>query len=465
MIEFILNNELVSTDQAAGSSLLDFVRYTNRLTGTKIGCREGDCGACTLLIGELNDTGIAYRTTTSCITPLGNVQGKHVVTIEGLNQPQLTPYQQAMVDSSGSQCGMCTVGFIVSFAGASLDLQVKTYEDLLHAIDGNICRCTGYKSIERAAKVLFQKLNDRPHADYMNWLIEQKYVPNYFKEIPARLRRLDKRKANGSDFILGGGTDVLVQKHDEMAEASVTLVSNRPDLKGIFQVNDSIVVGAATSTTDLMNAPEFLQISANWKTYFELISSTPIRNIATVAGNFVNASPIGDLTAIFIALQSKLIIKSVDGGSRSVLLKDFFLDYKKIDLREREFIDHISVPIPDEGSHFNFEKVSKRRYLDIASVNTGISLTINNDLIEAIHISAGGVGPVPMRLNQVCTFLLGKALVPKSLDAALELVPNDISPISDVRGSAAYKTLLLQQLIRAHFVVLFPEIFSYSAVV
>ena len=174
MIEFYLNDQLVRTSEPAASALLDFVRYHEYLTGTKIGCREGDCGACTVLVGELATDGqtVNYQSMTSCLTPLGNVQGKHVVTVEGINAAsgQLTPVQQAIVDEGGAQYGFCTVGFVMSLTGHSLSQQPATQKSTIAAIDGNICRCTGYKSLERAAATLTAQLADRPTQNAVAWL-------------------------------------------------------------------------------------------------------------------------------------------------------------------------------------------------------------------------------------------------------------------------------------------------------
>ena len=156
MVRFILNNKLVSTDLPAGSLLVDFIRYESNLKGTKIGCREGDCGACVVLVGEIKDGQLSYQSLTSCLTPLANIHAKHVVTVEGINVEAANPIQQAMIDESATQCGFCTPGFVMSFAGFCLGRNNASYQNAIAAVDGNICRCTGYKSIERAAKKVTQ---------------------------------------------------------------------------------------------------------------------------------------------------------------------------------------------------------------------------------------------------------------------------------------------------------------------
>ena len=166
MISFILNDQLVNVQQATGSTVLDYIRYYKRLVGTKIGCREGDCGACTILVGDFENLSagrqgnrLVYRSMTSCLMPLGNAHGKHIVSVEGINMKELSPVQQAMVDTNGTQCGFCTIGFVMSFTGFVLNETTKQYNDAIAAIDGNICRCTGYKSIERAAAIISEKNN------------------------------------------------------------------------------------------------------------------------------------------------------------------------------------------------------------------------------------------------------------------------------------------------------------------
>jgi len=186
MIRFILNNQDISTEIPAGTTVLDFVRYHQNLKGTKIGCREGDCGACTVLVGELDNDTVKYRSMTSCLMPLANAAGKHIVTVEGINPADgsLTRVQQAMVDESGTQCGFCTVGFVMSLTGFCVDENDKTREMAISSMDGNICRCTGYKSIERAAETICKQLADAG----------TQFVPEYFSNIARRLTQLKSAK-------------------------------------------------------------------------------------------------------------------------------------------------------------------------------------------------------------------------------------------------------------------------------
>ncbi|GAA4508795.1 xanthine dehydrogenase small subunit [Hymenobacter ginsengisoli] len=500
MIAFFLNDQPIHTTEPAGSALLDFVRYHEHLMGTKIGCREGDCGACTVLVGELGADGqrIAYQSMTSCLTPLGNVHGKHVVTVEGINQAsgQLTPVQQAIVDHNGAQCGFCTVGFVMSLTGHSLAEKPATAQSTRAAIDGNICRCTGYKSLERAAASLSAGLAERPSTDTVKWLSEKQFVPAYFEQMPTRLASLRADTAaaeapaspgpnghaatgsgastspnghfqsqNGHDSghfphashpLLSGGTDLLVQRLDELRQQPVRLLFDHGP-RGVRHEGGRVVLGAATTASQLLESEVMRGLLPRLPEYLKLVSSTPIRNMGTVAGNFVNASPIGDLTILFLALGAEVTLANAAGASRSLPLTSLYLGYKKLAKATDEQVTEISFPAPQAGDFFNFEKVSKRTHLDIASVNTAAWLRLENGVITAARLSAGGVGPVPLLLARTGEYLLGRELSAETVAGANEVMQEEISPISDVRGTVAYKRLLLRQLLFAHFLRFAPK--------
>ena len=482
MIKFILNDKNVETELPAGATVLDFVRYHKNLKGTKIGCREGDCGACTILVGEISNEGsLKYRTQTSCLMPLANARGKHIVTVEGINKTdgELTEVQQAIVEESGTQCGFCTVGFVMSLTGFCLDDTAKTHESAISSIDGNICRCTGYKSIERAAARLTEILNSKNGQTQTDFAVEKGIVPAYFSDIKNRLETLVNSRANefeetenqpheaghgvenqytserskakienGKPFV-GGGTDLYVQRPEEMVYAASENLFDASELRFIEENTDFVELGAAVVVTDLLISSIFQNLFPNLYKHLKLVSSTPIRNMATLAGNFVNASPIGDMTAWFLALDAAIIFNT----RREIPLRELYLGYKTLAKRDDEFITKIR--FRKNFSHFNFEKVSKRTFLDISSVNTAISIKVENHLITEAHVSAGGVAPVPLYLEKTSDFLRGKNISDKTISAANEIIQSEISPISDVRGAAEYKRLLLQQLFTAHFVELF----------
>lgn len=435
--------------------LLDFVRYHQHLTGTKVGCNEGDCGACTMLVGELKNNELQYQSLTGCLTPLGNVHGKHVVTIEGLNMEGLNPIQQAMYDESATQCGFCTPGFVVSLAGFCLSGKTATAQNAIAHIDGNICRCTGYKSIERAAGKVAQLMQTKQQEEPVAFVAEQKILPAWFKEIKQRLYSL-QTELNGqlhsttATEWVGGGTDVYVQKHDTMQGASIQFLLNDERLKGIRQEENRCILGASATVTELSESPIMQQCFPRLAEYIKLVSSTPIRNIATVGGNLINASPIGDLTIFLLALDA-LLVFSHGEQKRQLPLRELYKGYKTLDKQPNEQLETISFELPGANTYFNFEKVSKRTNLDIASVNSAICLTMQGDIIQDARISAGGVAPVPKLLDKTNAFLKNKPVNDPTIDEAISIAQSEIAPISDARGTAEYKRLLLGQLIKAHF--------------
>lgn len=466
LIRFILNEKEIATDLPPGMVLLDFIRYHQHLAGTKIGCREGDCGACTILVGGIVNGHMKYESVTSCLMPLGNAQGRHLVTIEGINfTDTLNPIQQAMADAGATQCGFCTPGFVMSLAGFCLSDAAPTKEKVIAAIDGNICRCTGYKSIERAAGRVAEIMNENSGEEAAIFVAKKKILPEYFSGIINRLRSLDigPLPLPHSPFTLvGGGTDLYVQRHDDMTDADIRFVSDEPELNGVTRENNKCIIGASATVSDLMNSPIINEAFPDFRRYAKLISSTPIRNMATIAGNFINASPIGDFTIFFLALDAQVSLTLYpspggEGNSRTLPLRKLYKTYKTLDKKPDEVIEKIWFDLPGENSYFNFEKVSKRTHLDIASVNSAISITMKGSEIEKAGISAGGVGPVPMYLQKTAEFLQGKKVKDDIILEAIEVMKTEISPISDARGTVEYKTLLLGQLIKAHFIPLVSE--------
>ncbi len=469
MLSFILNNDTIHTDMPPGMTVLDFVRYHKHLTGTKIGCREGDCGACTILVGEHRDDVVTYRSMTSCLMPLSNAEGKHIVTIEGINPSagHLTPVQEAMVEENGTQCGFCTVGFVVSLTGFCLNHNEISQESIIASIDGNICRCTGYKSIEKASARLINLLNSNKNSASLAFAIEHKIVPSWFAGIKERLAEFNVAASESESLeqikkytIVSGGTDLYVQCPEEMVHTEAMNVFNRKFLNEIREIDGRIEIGAEATVTDLLESPVMNEIFPQLKKHLKLLSSTPIRNMATIAGNLVNASPIGDMTVWLLALNATVLLRNAFQHEmvRELPLCDFYEGYKKLAKSPDEMVEKIYFKKPDHCCRFNFEKVSKRAFLDIATVNTAMFLRIEDELIVEAHISAGGVGPIPLYLKNTSSCLLFK-LFPFDEETLRELIfilESEISPISDVRGSADYKRLLMKQLFLAHFTELFP---------
>nr|WP_321221947.1 FAD binding domain-containing protein [uncultured Psychroserpens sp.] len=463
MITFILNNKTIKTSEHSGTTLLDFVRYQQRLTGTKIGCREGDCGACTLLVGTLKGDTIEYQSITSCISPLGNAHGKHIVTVEGTNlKDRLTTAQEAMKANYATQCGFCTPGFVVALTGFALSNSEKNYNNALDAISGNICRCTGYKAIEKAAHQVVEKLEHKTETTF-KWLIDNEFIPEYFESIPQRLKDIEAKDLNQpKGKYVSGGTDLYVQQADNLTDNPVHLIAEKDYLKGITIKNGVCTIGTNTTVSDLWNHTELNSILPNLKKHLKLVSSEQIRNMASFGGNLVNASPIGDMTIFFLALNSEITITDQDQNERHKALKDFYLDYKKYDLKDGELLKSIRFNLPSKHSFFNFEKVCKRTHLDIASVNSAIHISVENDSITEAHVSIGGVAAIPKYLHDTSKFLEGKTLTSETILEANEMLQKEISPISDVRGTSDYKRLLARQLFFAHFTESFPKKFTLN---
>ncbi len=456
MIEFILNDQTVQvTPQQSAVAFLDFLRKDKKLKGLKLVCKEGECGACTVLVGELKEGKLIYQSMTSCIMPLANAHRKHIVTIEGISLEGLNKIQQEMVDNNGTQCGFCTPGFVVSMAGALLNGERINQKNMIKCIDGNICRCTGYKSIERACENVVEDVGGA--AKSINTLIKRGYLPEYFKTIKKRLETLNDAKDKSgilkrkNGIKLGGGTDLYVQKPRSMYKDEPDHMYDKSQLNDIKIVGKEIRFGASVSMGDLYRSDVFNNAIPGQEEFFKLLSSTQIRNMATIGGNLVNASPIGDFTIFLLGMNSKIILAN-GAKKRTLFLKDFYLDYKKMDLKDGEYLKEIRFDIPDtKNTFFNFEKVSQRKYLDIAGVNSAFQLILDDDKnIKEAHLSAGGVGPIPWYLKKTRKFLVGKKWSKDVIEKALVVMGNEIAPISDARGSAEYKRLLLRQLFLAH---------------
>lgn len=458
MINFILNKKKIETSLPPGLLLLDFIRYHQNLTGTKIGCREGDCGACTVLVGEIKNESLKYSNATSCLMAIGNAHGKHIVTVEGINLAGLNAVQQAFADEGATQCGFCTPGFMVSMAGYCVNEKTPSYTKAIEAINGNICRCTGYKSIERAAQKINMVMEERAEKPALQFAVDNNLIPEYFLGIEEKLQQIktnEDEKINTNKKILGGGTDLYVQQHETMPYENISFLFDKKEMKGITKNRNTCEMGAATTVTDMAESAIFTDHFKNFTKYIYLISSLPIRNMATVAGNFSNASPIGDLTIFFLALNAQLHLTN-GNEKRIVALQNFYKGYKILNKQPGEIIEKISFELPAANDLFNFEKVCKRTCLDIASVNTAIYLKMKGGKFITAGISAGGVGPIPTYLLKSSEFLKGKEISATLVQDLINIVQTEIAPISDARGTEEYKRLLLSQLIKAHFITLFP---------
>ncbi|MBF8276740.1 MAG: xdhA [Candidatus Brocadiaceae bacterium] len=454
---FFLNNTEIRAGEHPGMTVLDYLRKIQRLMGTKEGCREGDCGACAVLVGELDGDRVIYKPVTSCLMPLGELHGKHLVTVEGLNMPHLSPVQQAIVNEGATQCGYCTPGIVVSLTSYLMDDKEITTEGLKNTLSGHLCRCTGYRSLKRGIDFLKLSVESRTG---IRSLVANGMLPPYFLEMPDRLRIIPKLQMDKGistpEFFIAGGTDLYVQKGDMLPESELCRLAMNQDMKGITPMDGYIRVGALTTFEAFASHAEIIRIIPNIKGYMSRIASLQIRNRATVGGNVVNASPVGDVTILLLALGATLVLKSGE-TSRTVPITSFFKGYKRLDKTPSEILSEIHLPIPAADTKINFEKVSKRNHLDVASVNGAMKVRCEGAIIREMALTMGGVAPIPLFLEATCRYFRGKEVCQETIEGAYPIVQREISPIGDIRGSAEYKRLLARQLLIAHFVKLFPD--------
>ena len=480
-VTFWLNDQLVETDEHEGLLVLDYLRKNRFLTGTKEGCKEGDCGACSILIGEVRDGKLVYEPVTSCLVPLGEMHGRHVVSIEGVNlDGGLNPVQEAMTRRGGAQCGFCTPGFIVSMCWYLMasDDENPSLKGFQRAFSGNLCRCTGYSSINRASEDLVAAFG--PDGQYGEvWSADDRIsalcgaglLPAYFTEIPEKLAQiapLDEERhdyADIAEYFVAGGTDLYVQEGEDIPRTNVKILNRHPEMRGIERDDEAGVfrVGALTSFEAFGQHPEIQAIMPRMDHYLYLIASLQLRVRATLSGNIINASPIGDMTNLLLALDTTLIFHN-GSRERAVAMKEFFEGYKTYDKDPDEIMIELLIPIPHDDTRIHFEKVSKREALDIATVNSAAKLRVDDDgLIREASLTVGGVAAVPLWLEATGQFLCGRPLDAKTVRDGLAIAHTEMSPISDVRGSAAYKRLLAHQLLSAHFTELYGDRVSFDA--
>jgi xanthine dehydrogenase small subunit len=470
-IHFILNGEDVRANVPGGLLVLDYLRQHKLLVGTKSGCKEGDCGACSIILGELDSQGfVTYRPMTSCLLPMGELGGKHLVTIEGLNMEKLSPVQGAMVDLGGTQCGYCTPGFVVCMTAGLMAPQLPLNEmGMLYAISGNLCRCTGYQSIKRAGNRAIDELRDQLlDKERIAALVEAEALPKYFSDISERLKAIQPQQSSSDEstaarFLIAGGTDLYVQRGEIIPDETVSLLNNKAGIGAAKLRQDHVFVDARMTFEAFAADPLVKSYLSEIDVYNLLIASWPIRTRSTLGGNLCNASPIADMTCLLLAIESSIHLIDSNGKKRSLPLKDFYLGYKEMDKAADEIVAEISFPVFDSNTRVNWEKVSKRAWLDIATVNAACKFTVEDSCITDAHLALGGVAATPLFLPETSEFLTGKVVSPEVVADALALAQTDFEPIGDVRGSATYKRLLARQLMAAHFIKLFPESISEEA--
>ncbi|WP_372604819.1 xanthine dehydrogenase small subunit [Actibacterium sp.] len=438
-IAFLLNGERVHlTDAPETETLLDWLRTRRGLTGTKEGCNEGDCGACTVMITDQDGS----RALNACILLLPQLNGKAVRTVEGLSGPDgsLHPVQQAMIDLHGSQCGFCTPGFVMSMATAH-KTGATNYNDQLA---GNLCRCTGYAPIIRAAEAA-------EAAPVPEWMAEDLGKLGTIPANAALPRSSDALAAwyaaNPNGTLIGGATDVGLWVTKQLRDLGpVAFLSGCTDLQHIEIGATDILIGAAVTITDLGTAiapyhPGFAEMIRRY-------GSTQVRNAATVGGNIANGSPIGDSPPALIALDARLHLRKGD-TRRVIALEDFFLDYGKQDRAPGEFVEAVSIPRQDD--RLKCYKLSKRFDQDISALCGCFNLTVSDGIVTAARIAFGGMAGIPKRASAVEAALIGQPWSLATVDATAELWAQDFAPLSDMRASAAYRLTTARNLLTRYF--------------
>jgi len=429
---FVLNGAVVSiNDQPETRTLLDWLRETRGLTGTKEGCNEGDCGACTVMVTDGHGT----HALNACILFLPQLQGKAVRTVEGLTGPDGAPHpvQSAMIDHHGSQCGFCTPGFVMSMASAHLNGQADHDTQLA----GNLCRCTGYAPIIRAA----QAAADQPAPDWLVKATDPDFIFPQILENPAANRPrtgdalADWYQAHPDGRLIAGATDVGLWVTKQLRDLGpVAFIAGIEDLRGITVNDREIRIGAVTPVADLIPAldPYHPGFCAMLRRY----GSAQVRAAATIGGNIANGSPIGDGPPALIALGATVHLRK-GAARRALLLQDFFLDYGKQDRAPGEFVEAIT--IPRQPDRLRCYKISKRFDQDISALLGCFNITLSDGIVTGARIAFGGMAGIPKRASAVEAAITGKPWAEDTVMAALPAFAQDFTPMSDMRASADYR--------------------------
>ena len=458
-LQFLLNGqEIRLTEVGASETLLDFLRISRRLTGTKEGCAEGDCGACTVLVGRLSDQGPVYEPVNACIRFLASCHGCHIVTIEHLKGPEdgLHPIQQAMVEHHGSQCGFCTPGIVMALYALWMTNPGAGVTDIENALQGNLCRCTGYEPIIKAALAA-----GRAGGQAMEALAAERQA------VVAKLRvmgggRVDLSKG-GERAIIPADTDDLAAVLEEHPQA--TIVARATDvglwvtkcmrdispavfinhlMKDVQVTDGEIRLGAGVTYSESM--PLIQQHLPQAHDYLLRIAGWQVRNMGTIGANIANGSPIGDMPPLLIALGARIVLRK-GAARREIALQDFFIDYGKQDRAPGEFIETVIIPTRKDA-HIAAYKVSKRRHSDITAIAAGFCISVENGIISDARVAFGGMAGIPKRAGKAEAALNGQPFTADSFEAAARAVGDDFQPLSDWRASADYRRMVAANLFR-----------------
>jgi xanthine dehydrogenase small subunit len=447
----------------AFASLSDFLRYRRQLTGTKIVCSEGDCGACTVLLGRAGGNGeLTYQVVNSCIQFLWQLDCAHVITVEGLRTGEaLTPVQERMVACHASQCGFCTPGFVMALTAVCRPGEMMTPTEVKEGLTGNLCRCTGYLPILEAALTGDRGKIVPPERLYPSKEIAADFAGRRAEAVVVHdgertlCKPADVGQAvaflseNPGTMIFAGGTDLGVRTNKGMITPKTVLSVG--DLRGAADVrieNDALSIGPAATWSGVETLvkdrlPELHRILI-------LFGSPQIRNAGTVAGNIANASPIADSLPFLYVMEATVELTG-PGGVRRVQIDRFYKGYKKLDLNPGELITRIVVPLPAASQVLKLYKISKRKHLDISTFTGAVLMRLSGSQIGEIRVAYGGVGPTVLRLPKTEAFLAGKEFSEQTFKEAGTIAASEVTPISDVRASKDYRTLLARNVMMKFF--------------
>ena len=448
-------------DVAPDRTLLDVLREDLRCTAVKEGCASGDCGACTVAVAEAEEGGrLHWRAINSCIRLAHSVEGMAVFTAEDIagEGGRLHPAQRAMLECHGSQCGFCTPGFVMSLftLHRQRDGAAVSRDEALHALSGNLCRCTGYRPILDAAQTMHHwpdvPLDESGLLQQLKLLAQDGWAPaadsaSNFYATPTTLAELLRlRAAHPQALIAAGTTDVglwVTKQHRRFGQ--IIDVTRVTELRRIERGAHSLSIGAAASLTEAFDA--LAESRPQLKPFFDRFAGLPVRESGTLGGNVANGSPIGDSMPLLIALGATLVLASTR-GERTLPIEDFYLAYRKTALAPDEVLARIEVPQPTPHEWLRADKISKRFEDDISAVCLAVALQVEDGVIHSVRIGAGGVAAVPARAIQTEAALAGQQCAEAIFDAAASVLEVEFKPLSDMRASSAYRRAVLGNLLR-----------------
>lgn len=459
-LRFLLGDERVEIASCDPTlTVLDWLRLDRRMTGSKEGCAEGDCGACTVVVGRIDRGLMRYEAINACIRFLPTLDGCQLLTVEHLKGEDgaLHPVQQAMVDCHGSQCGFCTPGFVMSLFALWLNEDAPSVSRIEDALAGNLCRCTGYEPIIAAARRMYRlgaadRFDRDAVAKRLSELSDTETLslsgPSGRFLAPATVEALaDLLIAEPQATLIAGATDVGLWVTKGMRRLDPVIYLGQIEaLREIEDRDDHLRIGAMATQTDVRSA--LAALSPQLDELMRRFGGEQVRNAGTIGGNIANGSPIGDLPPVLIALGAKLVLRRGD-DRRSIPLEGFFLDYRKQDRREGEFVEAVIVPKLAADALFHVSKISKRFDEDISAVCGAFLLRIGEDgRVAESRLAYGGMAGIPKRAAAAETALIGRNWDEAAVTAAIAALPKDFTPLRDMRASAQYRLTVAGNLLR-----------------